>query len=71
MHNLNTGLLKVCYSDVSIIQMFVIQIPTVLYLYLLSKILSLDKQMLRGPKYGSTQMHIFVELGGGVDDALI
>ena len=27
---LNTGLLKVHYSDVSVIQMFVIQIPTVM-----------------------------------------
>ena len=28
-YDLNTGLLKVRYSDVSIIQMFIIQIPTV------------------------------------------
>ena len=28
--HLNTGQVKVCYSDVSVIQMFVIQIPTVL-----------------------------------------
>ena len=29
-HHLNTAQVKVCYSDVSVIQMFVIQIPTVL-----------------------------------------
>ena len=31
-HHLNTGQVKVFYSDVSIIQMFIIPIPTVYYL---------------------------------------
>ena len=34
--HLNTGQVKVCYSDVSVIQMFVIQIPTVVELLIQS-----------------------------------
>ena len=58
MDDLSTGLLKVYFSDVSVIQMFIFQVPTVNYYWLILLFMFRDLHYLIGNSEKLTQASV-------------
>ena len=66
MDDLSTGLLKVYFSDVSVIQMFIFQVPTVNYYWLILLFMFRDLHYLIGNSEQLTQASVPLKNSLGV-----